>query len=74
MKLNKIFQILYLLVEEDRIEHVAFMTERLVAQIAALQRELFIQALYHRQEKTKVAIDSDLYQKLVGGFRIMKIV
>ena len=57
------FQALRHLVEEDRAERVAFMTERLVAQIGALQREISTQAL-RRQEKTPVAIASDLYQKL----------
>ncbi|MGK2960296.1 MAG: primosomal replication protein PriC [Candidatus Malihini olakiniferum] len=57
------FQSLRLLVEEDCTERVAFMTERLVAQISALQRELSTQAL-RRQEKIQVASASDLYQKL----------
>ncbi|MCW2474733.1 MULTISPECIES: primosomal replication protein [unclassified Symbiopectobacterium] len=57
------FQSLRHLVTENRTERVAFMTEKLVAQIGALQRELSTQAL-RRQEKTPVAIASDLYQKL----------
>ncbi|MGK2889582.1 MAG: primosomal replication protein PriC [Candidatus Malihini olakiniferum] len=51
------FQALRHLVEEDCTERVAFMTERLVAQIGALQA-------LRRQEETPVAIASDLYQKL----------
>lgn len=58
------FQSLCHLVAENRTERVAFMTEKLVAQIGALQRELSTQALRRQEEKTSVAIASDLYQKL----------
>lgn len=57
------FQALRHLVEENSTERVAFMTEKLVAQIGALQREISTQAL-RRQEKTPVIVASDLYQKL----------
>lgn len=58
------FQSLRHLVAENRTERVAFMTEKLIAQIGALQRELSTQALRRQEEKTPVVTASDLYQKL----------
>lgn len=55
--------ILRQLVADQRIERVAFVTEKLVAQIGALQRELSTQAL-RKQERTLKPAPPDLYQKL----------
>ncbi|MCG8707092.1 primosomal replication protein [Brenneria sp. 4F2] len=51
------------LVAEQRADRVAFMAEKLVRQITALQRELATQSL-RRQEQTAEKTPQDLYQKL----------
>ncbi|WP_409306455.1 primosomal replication protein PriC [Pectobacterium sp. B1J-3] len=64
--LAEISQNLYLirqLVAEQRPEHVAFIAEKLVQQMTALQRELATQPLRH-QEQPKITSADDLYHKL----------
>lgn len=51
------------LVADRRSERVAFMSERLIAQIGALQRELSTQAL-RRQDAAPPSSPPDLYHKL----------
>ncbi|MEE3660651.1 primosomal replication protein [Brenneria sp. g21c3] len=51
------------LVSEQRTDRVAFMAEKLVRQITALQRELATQSL-RRQEPASASAPQDLYHKL----------
>ncbi|MCL2893352.1 primosomal replication protein PriC [Brenneria tiliae] len=51
------------LVAEQRSDRVAFMAEKLVRQITALQRELATQSL-RRQERATATPEQDLYHKL----------
>lgn len=57
------FQSIRQLVTEQHTERVAFMAEKLVRQITALQRELATQSL-RRQEQTAQKQPQDLYHKL----------
>lgn len=51
------------LVSEQRTERVAFMAEKLVRQVTALQRELATQSLRRREQAAETA-PQDLYHKL----------
>lgn len=62
VKIN--FTQLVKVVKENRAAQVAFVAERLVAQISALQRELATQSL-READKQPVQTSSDLYNRLV---------
>ncbi|MEH0832210.1 primosomal replication protein [Pectobacterium cacticida] len=57
------FQAIKSLAAEQRTDRVAFLAEKLVSQIAALQRELATQSL-RTQESGSVPQQSDIYHKL----------
>ncbi|MBS4432202.1 primosomal replication protein PriC [Pectobacterium punjabense] len=52
------------LVAEQRTDRVAFLAEKLVSQIAALQRELATQSLRRQEQRTTPQPDEDVYHKL----------
>lgn len=62
-QVQKNFSQLQAAVRDNRTAQVAFLAEKLVAQIGALQRELATQTL-RRQNQPKVATQVDLYHKL----------
>lgn len=57
------FTHLQIAVKERRADHVAFLAEKLVAQLTALQREMATQTL-RRKNQPKEVMAADLYHKL----------
>ncbi|KAA9000039.1 prephenate dehydrogenase [Affinibrenneria salicis] len=62
-EIQRNLQHLHRFVAEQRVERVAFMAQKLVEQIAALQREVATQRL-RRQERPRAEAPADLYHKL----------
>ncbi|AHG21471.1 prephenate dehydrogenase [Chania multitudinisentens RB-25] len=62
-EVQKNFAQLQAAVKDNHLSHVAFLAEKLVAQLTALQREMATQAL-RRKNQPKEAIAADLYHKL----------
>ncbi|MFC0226829.1 primosomal replication protein PriC [Serratia aquatilis] len=62
-EVQKNFAQLQAAVSSNRNAHVAFLAEKLVAQLTALQRELATQTL-RRKNQPKEVVDVDLYHKL----------
>lgn len=62
-EVQKNFAQLQTAVKDNRTAHVAFLAERLVTQLTALQREMATLAL-RRKNQPKETVDVDLYHKL----------